>query len=58
MNTILPAVEQRGYLKSGCRQYSGASDIEKISVYFCDEYGRVLDINRTDFSIGFDIIHH
>ena len=57
-NSVLPATEKNGYLWSGVRTYSnGGANLDRVALHFCDEYGRALDINRADFSVGLDICH-
>lgn len=56
-NSDLPSSEKRGNLLSGMRTYPGTTDLERLSIYVCDEYGRALNMNQADFSVDFEVEH-
>jgi hypothetical protein len=57
--SVLPATEKNGHLWSGVRTYSnGGANLDRVALHFCDEYGRALDINHAEFSVGLEICHH
>jgi hypothetical protein len=58
IGNALPATEANGYLWSGVRTYSsGSTTLDRLALHFCDEGGRPLYLNQSDFSIGLEIEH-
>lgn len=58
IHSVLPATEANGYLWSGVRTYSGGSmNLDRLGIYVCNEEGRPLNLNQSDFSVGLEIEH-
>jgi hypothetical protein len=41
-------------LRDKSRIYDGTVNISKLSIKFCDEYGRIIDLNNMDWSLTID----
>lgn len=55
-NIFIMTLEDR--IVSGCkeRNYSGPVDIEKLRIQLIDEYGRIVNLNGSDFSFSLDFM--
>jgi hypothetical protein len=53
--TVLPANTFNGLLLSDVRTYSGKTDLQKLHIELVDEWGKLVDLNKMDFSFCLEI---